>query len=366
MGGPREERYEGIELLRIVSMLMIIAIHILGKGGLFDSAKFGSIQNIVLVLIKSFAVASVNCYVLISGYFLAGKQFKCTRITRTVLQVLEYSVIIALICFLTKSAPITSKNILFAICPIPMQDTYWFATQYVSLLLLSPILNRLIGALTRDQHRIIIVIFLILFCLVPTFTFIKKTFYSSGNDIVWFCTLYLIASYLNKYEILSKKKNLVFLFAGGGITSACYYLVGLLTKSITGDVGDFANSFFTYNSPFVLMTSLGLFGLFLGIRVKNPKVKSFINIVGKQTFGVYLLHNHFLFREIIWAWLAPVHWVDYNLFIMIGLFLISMVGIFIIGVIVELFRSSIGKIVLRNKRHSKLAEKIDTKINILL
>ena len=91
---------EGIQLLRVVAMNGIIAIHLLGKGGLFDAAIPGSSNAWFLLLLRSVVCASVNCYVLISGYFLWDKPFKMQRITRTVSATMLYSVIMSIIAYL--------------------------------------------------------------------------------------------------------------------------------------------------------------------------------------------------------------------------------------------------------------------------
>ena len=360
------ERKEGVELLRIISMLMIIAIHILGKGGLFDATQFGTWQNALVVILRSFVISSVNCYVLISGYFLVDKPFKCKRITRTILIVFEYSIILSILCFSTKQASLTAGNVVYSLIPVPMQDTYWFATQYVSLLVLSPFLNRLIASLSKNQHKMLIVICFLLFSVIPSLTIIKKSFFSTGNDIIWFCVLYSIAAYIRKYGVPSKTVRTCVMILGWVLTIAIYYGINGVSNILLGRVIDFATSFFSYISPFVVMTSLGLFGLFLDIEIKNKFIRKNINIIGKHTFGVYLWHNHFLFREIIWALLVPAKWVDNNPLIIFAFFVMSMVSIFVSGLIIDIVRSAIETLLLRGRKEAKVFIRIDEKMNKLL
>ena len=57
----------GIDILRIVSMIGVVFLHILGHGGLLDSqlspAKFSMVWFLELL-----AYPAVNCFILISGY----------------------------------------------------------------------------------------------------------------------------------------------------------------------------------------------------------------------------------------------------------------------------------------------------------
>lgn len=59
-----------MELLRIVAMAMVVIIHLNGKwtynGMTFD---FASAKGMSLMLLQSFVIVAVNCFVLISGYF---------------------------------------------------------------------------------------------------------------------------------------------------------------------------------------------------------------------------------------------------------------------------------------------------------
>ena len=125
---------------------------------------------------------------------------------------------------------------------------------------------------------------------------------------------------------------------GWVLTIAIYYGINGVSNILLGRVIDFATSFFSYNSPFVVMTSLGLFGLFLDIEIKNKFIRKNINIIGKHTFGVYLWHNH----------------------------LMSMVSIFVSGLIIDIVRSAIETLLLRGRKEAKVFIRIDEKMNKLL
>ena len=65
------KRQANFELLRIVAMMMIIILHYLNKGNLVTAyTTDSSAVNYTAHLIQAFCIVSVNCYVLLSGYFL--------------------------------------------------------------------------------------------------------------------------------------------------------------------------------------------------------------------------------------------------------------------------------------------------------
>lgn len=73
---PGKVRNPNIELLRIVSMLMIVILHFLMHGQILKWSAFGSKEYAIYWMIEAFVFVSVNAFVLISGYFLCLSEFK--------------------------------------------------------------------------------------------------------------------------------------------------------------------------------------------------------------------------------------------------------------------------------------------------
>ena len=70
-----KQRLSNIELLRIISMLMIIMLHLLSFGGMLNTYNTISAKAIFIWLMESLSFVAVNCYVIISGYFLVDSNF---------------------------------------------------------------------------------------------------------------------------------------------------------------------------------------------------------------------------------------------------------------------------------------------------
>lgn len=69
----------GLDALRIISMMMVLALHYLGKGGLLER-NTSEIYNVIYLLLEALSIVAVNCFVLISGYFLCKSEFKLKKI----------------------------------------------------------------------------------------------------------------------------------------------------------------------------------------------------------------------------------------------------------------------------------------------
>ena len=63
-----EERNYGIDLLRIVSMMMVVLLHVLGQGGILDGSDPLTVKSETAWLLEIGAYSAVNIYAMISGY----------------------------------------------------------------------------------------------------------------------------------------------------------------------------------------------------------------------------------------------------------------------------------------------------------
>ena len=93
-------RNYGIDLLRIVSMLMVVILHVLGQGGVLKTSAPLSVGYEIAWFLEIMCYCAVNCYALISGYVGVGSKFKYSNIVNIWLQVIWYSVGIAFVAAL--------------------------------------------------------------------------------------------------------------------------------------------------------------------------------------------------------------------------------------------------------------------------
>lgn len=64
-----EKRDHGLDLLRIISMLMVVTLHFYNHGGVLNTLTQGTANWYFGRLIYALSNVSVNCFVLLSGYF---------------------------------------------------------------------------------------------------------------------------------------------------------------------------------------------------------------------------------------------------------------------------------------------------------
>ena len=92
----KKERNVGLDLLKNVSMFMIVLIHYLMYGKFLD-IQYNENYEFIMGVIRLFCIVAVNCYVLISGYFLVKSEFKIKKLIKLYGQVIFYSISIYII-----------------------------------------------------------------------------------------------------------------------------------------------------------------------------------------------------------------------------------------------------------------------------
>ena len=89
------ERYSNIEFLRIVSMLLIVAHHyvvnskLLKTGSPVLEANF-SAKLIFLFVFGAWGKIAINCFVMITGYFMCPSQITAKKLAKLVCEFMFY------------------------------------------------------------------------------------------------------------------------------------------------------------------------------------------------------------------------------------------------------------------------------------
>jgi len=286
----RDSRFE---LLRIVSLVMIIAHHYSVHGGFeFDHAVV-SFNRLLVQFLYLGGKIGVNCFVLITGYFMITSDFSMKKCAKVVLQVFFYSALF-LLAALAAGVKVPAMTMLANLLPVA-STRYWFMTTYVVLYLCTPVLNAVTRSLSRRQHLKLILTALFLWCVLPSFTSFKPAY----SRVLWFFTLYEIAAYIRLYRpaIAGRAK------LNGAALALSYALLAasVLTLDLLGVKDErFSNHalfFASENALPALACSLFLFTTFMNLR---PMRSRLVNRCAASMLGVYLIHDNEFMRRLLW------------------------------------------------------------------
>lgn len=348
----KEKRLLGLDILKIGCMLMVVCLHsiIYGVGDLNEGW-----ERFFLYFVNAFCIVAVNCFVLITGYFVSDSESRnqLKKIRTLWIQVFMYSVggyIVA--ALLTKS--FSMAEVIKAVFPY-LTDQYWFFTCYILLLAFSPYLNLLINNMDQKTYKQLITIALLLFSVVLSVDIFADwnafgTRY--GYSLLWFMILYIIAAYIKRYSVpqLPFGRLYIGISVVLGILQSVVTLVSSLDIPIVRLLSIVVNLQMKYTSVPVVISSLCLFTKALNSykRFGNKKIEYIITKLAKLSFGVYLFHESCYLRNIIWEKIdLPCAIIQGNF---VSRWILAIFVIFMTGIVIELARNVIINIIMRVRK----------------
>ena len=239
-----KQRNSSIELLRIISMVMIMFHHFAIHGNFDFATASVSVSRMWLNLILMGGKISVDLFVLISGYFLISdtKALNLKRIFKLWGQVFFYSVVIYVITCAFGISQFSLTDLVKCIFPITFSQ-WRFASTYFVLYFLHPFINKFLCSVSKKVYQSLLVLLIIFWSVIPTLT---ATQFES-NSLLWFMLLYAIAGYIKLYGLNPKIKNIhyVIIFALMSIftylSSIAITVAGTKFNSLTSHFTDFYN-----------------------------------------------------------------------------------------------------------------------------
>lgn len=327
-GLQNDNRNYSVDLLRILCMFMILFLHYFCYGELrrFPTGQL-DVPGVTMWWMYALTYVAVSCYVLVSGYFLVEQEFRFSRILKLLTQVYFYSWGIALVLLLLGKSAL-SVTLMRCVLPISFRH-YWFITAYIGLQLLLPIINRFIRSLNKKQHLGLVLVVLLMLSLwrdvIPT---LDSPFFSSATySLPLFIELYFIASYIRLHVDVRKIKRPAVVYL---ICSLFMLGVWLFLRTVYANVVDLsadipADYYYRNHSAVVIVGAVSLFVAFLKLSIKNAGLIKIIKLVSPLTLGVYLIHEHYELRMLLWNSVVSITALPRNLLTPVYALLVTMV-----------------------------------------
>ena len=353
------KRQLNFEILRIIAMCMIITMHYIVKG--IDTPKLSedlSLSNMIWWLLYAFSVGAVNIYVLISGYFLAESKWHLDKVFSLYLTVWVYSAILPLtlgalgVIDLGRLSLGDWQQILL---PIEYEH-YWFATAYVMMYILTPVLAISVRSLSKEILRSVIAGLVIIFSVLKSVNPYLIPWDRYGNDVLWFIVLFMIAGYIRRFGVptnLSVRTRVLTYVLVCVLIFVVEIVLAFIVRG-TGKMEYMLDMLCANNHILALISSIALFTAFIGIKVNvsNKRIEKLILLFSSSTFGIYLLHENLLVRNSWASWLG-VDRLD-NTMLKLLFLIISIVVLFLMGTVIDRVRAGIfgifGKKTVRGTR----------------
>lgn len=273
-----KERLSNIELLRIVSMLMVVCVHLdgasLGLPELHGRWAGMSGYDFWRLAVESLAIVGVNCFTMISGYF--GVKLRWRGVGVYLFECVFYAVGIYTVVALVSLGFFTWRGWAESWLVLTHTDL-WYVPAYFGLMLLSPILNAGLGAFTRRQFAVLLAAF-------GGWTvwggwWWGGSFNPTGYTLLQLVLMYMAGRFVGLHvspdalRLLRPWSAAAYLASAAGVVVMAVYLP--------------SGQAFAYNSPMVMAETVALFMLFAGMRLRSRTV----NYIARSAFAVYLIHK---------------------------------------------------------------------------
>ena len=318
-------RNSNIEFLRIISMMFIVLSHVCVHSG-FDVSVMTVQINKLFIRWGVLGNLGVDIFVMISGYFLCERNFGLKQLIRLWTQVWTYSTLILLGCGVFMEYPLSVKRIISAFLPTIFAE-YWFFTAYIVLMLITPLLNEFIKYTSRSTYDKILLTLFVVWFAIPTIS-MQNMF---SDEIPQFIFLYLLGAYFKKYPenllnspVLQKCLTII----SFGVLFSSTVVMALIKENFI------SYQFYLRNSVVIIGCAVGLFAISV---YSNPKHNKLVNLVGSCTFGIYLIHDNNIVRELLWTdWLSNINYVNSIMFI--PRLIASVLIVFVVSLAIEFSR----------------------------
>lgn len=318
------QRQSSFELLRILSMLMVLIVHIDGASLGLPSPS-GDITEIASrdwwrIIVESFTIIGVNCFSLISGYF--GIKASWRGALKFSATCLFYSVGVY-VCFAAAGLTLWRWSKFADALMIFSHTDLWYVPAYLGLYIISPLLNAGVEILSR-RKLVFVVLAIVAFNLYFGWWW-GASFNPTGYTIAQLVMMYMVGRYIGRYGLFSNDVRpriyaIMFFVATGAIVVQSLYCDVLWT--------------FAYNSPFVMISSVAFFMCIGSLKINSRA----INTLATSAFAVYLLHkNPYIWINFVKP--ATVHlWQELSLGLFSVYVIASVVAIYSLTFLIDRLR----------------------------
>lgn len=296
------ERQSNIELLRILSAIGVIILHINNPKGInyamIDGLYGGGVNSMILNVLEFLAVPAVNIFILITGFFLCrSTRFSIKKPVNLLLQLFILKVLVSLSMVFVAHKPFALDDLITIIFP-----QKYFVVLYVGLVFLSPYINKFIAIMSKREIQTLLFILFFFFSLWPFILDIIKEFSSynldssntighfgsqSGQTIINFIFIYMIGAYIRIYNILPKILNIKFLILI--ILTVFVILYPMICLESVMKIDLEKRAFLAYHNPIVIIESIAFFCLFSKMTIQSK----IINSLAVSAYSCYITSGYF-------------------------------------------------------------------------
>ena len=286
-----KKRESNIELMRIICIILVIMHHYSVHGAWGDSLT-GTNEKLIRLLEVGGKFA-INCFVLITGYFgITSATDVKKKIMRLCADRWFYAVAISFVMVVFGLEIVNIQYVMRAIFPV-LTCRHNYITTFVMLYMFIPFINKFINNLSKEEMKKFLGLAIIIFSVIPTIMSLTGLYTNNVYSyLTWMILLYCIGAYIRKFVSGGAKK-------WNAICCICFAVM-IFCALVVEEKSELVPALYTttVHNIIVLACACSFFCYFVNTKIKYNRV---INSMASSTFGVLLIHDDPLVRNIIWT-----------------------------------------------------------------
>lgn len=390
----------GIELLRIVSILFVVTLHVLGQGGVFGAAGVQphSANNVVVMTFEMASFGAVTLFALVSGYVALRSKWATKKWLRMWAMVAFWGLVMTFVVdktilfdgfnnFLKCLIPgvredfgeyaVAGNDYVNALLPICSKQ-YWYFNMYTLLFLLMPLLNAAIAA--TDKRKLALICAAAVFGVsvynavtvfynqgfTTRFDIDRDTFgMGGGYNAMWLTVMYLVGACVRRYhdEGFKPKKWLCLLgyLLCVGLSVGWWFLYSARIEKnpLSFDLLNLRRGIaMSYTSPLVVIGSICLLLLFMQLNFSHKRTRKFVFTLSGSSFAVYIIHT----QLVVWQYFMKDRFAGIAAEptgLMIVQLLLVVFTIYLICTIMEILRKILFEVTRLDKGIDRIGDAVD-------
>lgn len=283
-----KERDTSLDIIKFVSILMVVVLHVSSNGFTSSESRLWNGTN----FFESFTRTCVPLFFMVTGALLGNRICTLTsslsKIKRVIIPLLFWSVAYLVFFHFINKQEISLTSIISK----PSAGHLWYLYTLIGVYLTMPILCSLLINTKQNIKYLILMLWFTSCVLIPSlkdYGFIISPYLDFSTIGLYqgyfFCGSVLVG--IRSTRITRTIAMVIFLFMSLTILLLTRHL---FEKDGLHDVRNYLNS-----SVFVCLASISAFLALHGISVKNTLIRRFIDAQSKCVFGIYLIHLFFVY-----------------------------------------------------------------------
>lgn len=272
-----------LDLLRIISMIMVIVIHIAN----YYCRSFNNLDKISYIgalIFNTISRISVPFFFMISGATLLSKKYDKNkeRIIKKTITLIAITII-----YILWDKYYMNKDInIISLLSKPERKLLWFMYAIIGIYIALPFIKCMIDKMGKEEDKLFVILWIIFNGILKGFN-IGNTYLIPIISGTYYLGYFIIGHMIIKYyDYIEKKKNNKLLL----MTISLPFIIIVISTYFISNINDkHFTKLLTYSNVLIMMASLSSF-IYLYFNIKD-KENLIISKLSNLSFGIYLIHG---------------------------------------------------------------------------